>query len=120
MEKAEMENNLCDSVGEGPEDFIAKGKSLIFISIQNILTEVASHIVKPDKLAPLMYKAAMSDVCMKEQPGINLWANTKNFDFYGFVQIMAFQKLDLIEPRTCPQSIWNAIFLSDNLCRIYP
>lgn len=56
----------------GPEDIIARGKCLLPIPMQSILTEIASKVIKPEKLAQLMYKATKNDLHVKERPEINL------------------------------------------------
>ena len=83
---------------QGPEDTIARGKCLFSIVYARYINfEVACHIIKPEKLAQLMYKAAMNDVKMKERPEFNLWADI-TFDLDGFEQIMALKLLALIGP----------------------
>jgi hypothetical protein len=90
--------NLVDSFVQGPEDAIAQGKclaSIVYMSYINF--EVACHIIRPEKLAQLMYKATINDVKMKERPELNLWADM-TFDLNGFQQIMALKRLVFIGP----------------------
>jgi len=55
-----------DLLIEGPEDTIAQGKCLVSIVYLGYINfEVACHIVRPEKLAQLMYKATMNDVQMR-------------------------------------------------------
>jgi hypothetical protein len=104
----EGENELYDRgdlYAQGPEDTIARGKCLLSIIYARYINfEVACHIVKPEKLAQLMYKAAMNDVKMKERPEFNLWADI-TFDLDGFKQIMALKLLALIGPGMFPLAI---------------
>ena len=58
--------DLVDSFVQGPEDTIAQGKCLVSIVYLGYINfEVACHIVRPEKLAQLMYKATMNDVQMR-------------------------------------------------------
>jgi hypothetical protein len=95
------ENETCDlvdSFAQGPEDTIAQGKCLVSIVYQGYINfEVACHIIRPEKLAQLMYKATMNDVKMKERPELNLWADM-TFDLNVFQQIMALKQRALIGP----------------------
>src|SRR5271168_1286294 len=73
--RLEGENELYDQVDlyvQEPEDTIAQGKCLLSIAYARYINlEVARHIIKPEKLAQLMYKATMNDVKMKERPEFN-------------------------------------------------
>ena len=88
-----------------PENIIAKGKCLLSIFMQNVLTKIASHIIKPEGLAQLIYKATMNDLKLKEQPEINLWAKINKLDMHGFKQIMLLRLLASSEPRMFPLGI---------------
>jgi hypothetical protein len=90
--------DLVDSFLQVPEDIIAQGKYLISIIYPGYINvEVASHIVRPEKLAQLMYKATMNDVKMKERPGLNLWGDI-TLDLNGMEQIMALKLHAFKEP----------------------
>jgi hypothetical protein len=90
---------------QGPENTIARGKCLLSIFIQNVLTKIASHIIKPERLAQLIYKATKNDLKLKEQPEINLWAKINKLDMHGFKQIMLLRQLASGEPRMFPLCI---------------
>ena len=90
--------DLVDSFVQGPEDTIAQGKCLVSIVYLGYINfEVAYHIIRPQKLAQLMYKATMNDVKMKERPELNLWADM-TFDLNVFQQIMALKLLAFVGP----------------------
>ena len=61
-----------DDCLQGPENTIARGKHLLSICVQNILTRIAFHIIKLERLAQLIYKAFINDSELKERPEINL------------------------------------------------
>jgi len=63
-----------DPLVQGPEDTIAQ----------------ACHIIRPEKVAQLMYKATINDSKMKQRPGLNLWADM-SLDLNGLKQIMALK-----------------------------
>lgn len=83
---------------EGPENTIARGKCLLSILRQTVLTEIASHIIKPERLTELMYKASMNDLDMKQRPEINLWAKINKPDMGGFKQIKLLRLLASRKP----------------------
>lgn len=88
----------ADSFVDGPEDTIAQGKYSDFsVYPMHINFEVACHIIRPEKLAQLMYKATMNDIKLKERPDFNLWADM-TFDLNGFTQRMSQQQLAFIAP----------------------
>jgi hypothetical protein len=71
----------------------------------NVLTKIASHIIKSERLAQLIYKATMNDLKLKEQPEINLWANFDKLDMHEFKQIMVLRQLASSEPGMFPRGI---------------
>lgn len=78
-----------DDCFQGPENTIAR----------------ASHIIKSERLAQLIYKATMNDLKPKEQPGINLWAKINKLNIHGFKQIMLLRQLASSEPGMFPRGI---------------
>lgn len=78
----ETEDDFGDCF-QGPENTIAR----------------ASHIIKPERLAQLVYKATMNDLKLKERPEINLWAKIDKLDMRGFEQIMLLRLLNSTEPQ---------------------
>jgi hypothetical protein len=73
--------------------------------MQNVLTKIASHITKSERVAQLIYKATMNDLKPKEQPGINLWAKINKLNIHGFKQIMLLRQLASGEPGMFPRGI---------------
>jgi hypothetical protein len=94
--RPEAEGELYDPLDplvQGPEDTVAQGKcsaSIVYLGYTNV--EIACHIIRPEKVAQLMYNATMNDAKMKQQPGLNLWADM-SFDLNGLKQIMALKML---------------------------
>lgn len=74
--------DLDDSF-QGPENTIAR----------------ASHIINPERLAQLIYKATKNDLDMKEQPDINLWAKINTPNMHGFKQLMLLKQLASCQPQ---------------------
>jgi hypothetical protein len=75
------------------------------------LTEIASHIIKPERLAELVYKATMNDLDMKKRPEINLWAKINKPDMDGFKQIMLLRLLASKKPGTAPTPMYPTGYL---------
>jgi len=99
--RLEAENepfDLADLYVQGPEDAIARGKCLSSIVYARYINfEIVSPIIKPEKLAQLMYKAAMNDMKMKERLDFNLCAY-KTLGLDGFKQIMTLGLLAFTVP----------------------
>jgi hypothetical protein len=80
-----------DPLVQGPEDIIAQGKcsvSIVYWGYTNV--KIAYRLIRPEKVAQLMYKATMNDSKMKQRPGLNLWADM-SLDLNGLEQIMALK-----------------------------
>ncbi|KUJ19709.1 uncharacterized protein LY89DRAFT_611477 [Mollisia scopiformis] len=78
----ELETNVDLGDGlQGPEDTIAK----------------AAHIIKPQRLAQLIYQAATNDIALKESPEINLWAKIDKLDMDSFKQLKLLRRLNASE-----------------------
>jgi hypothetical protein len=99
---------------QGPENTIARGKLSTVYLMQNVLTKIASHIIKPERLAQLIYKATMNDLKLKEKPEINLWAKISTLDMHGFRQISLLRLLASSEPRMLPY-VFNRVSLISNI-----
>ncbi len=90
--------DLLDSFVQGPEDVIAQGKYLVsYVYPGYTKFELACHIVRPEKVAQLMYKATMNDIKMTEHSQFNLWA-PMTLELSVFEQIMALKLLTFIVP----------------------
>jgi hypothetical protein len=71
----------------------------------NALTKIPSHVIKPERLTQLIYKATMNDLKLKEQLEINLWADFDKLDMHEFKQIMMLRQLASSEPGMFPPGI---------------
>jgi len=78
--------------------------------IPNVLTKIASHIIKRERLTQLIYKATTNDLQIKERPEINQWAKINKLDMHGLDQIMLLRLLNSSEPRMCFPCISQIIF----------
>jgi len=99
-----------DDCFQGSENIIARGKYLMSSFIQNVLTKIASHIIKRERLTQLIYKATTNDLQIKERPEINQWAKINKLDMHGLDQIMLLRLLNSSEPRMCFPCISQIIF----------
>lgn len=88
------ETELCV---HGPEDTIAEGKCLFTVYADDINFTAACSIIRPEKLARLIYTTTINDIMIKERRGVSLWAGT-TFDAQGFLQVMAQKFLAFIGP----------------------
>lgn len=87
---------------DGPENTLARGKCPFLAFMQDVLTKIASHIIKPETLNRLFYKATMNDLTLKDRSDINLWAKIDKFTRQGLEQIQLLRLLDYNEPRMSP------------------
>ncbi|KAE8443203.1 hypothetical protein EG329_002071 [Mollisiaceae sp. DMI_Dod_QoI] len=59
----------------------------------------SSHIIKPERLTRLMYKATVNAALMNGRPEIDLWATINKLDIHGKMQIMLLRQLASGKPQ---------------------
>lgn len=79
---------------------------------------VACHIIRSDKVAALMYKAALNQVMMMEHSQFDLWAPV-NFNLSLLGQIMALREFTFAVPGKCVSNLHKRRLWSDDLGRFY-
>lgn len=93
---------LFDVFIQQSEDIIVRSK-YAYLEIRIPTDKIkASRIIRPNRLAQLIYKATMNDIWIKQRPKVSLWGKITELDHQAREQLILLHLLDSVPPRKFP------------------